>query len=344
MPRTRRPEAPGAPAAGSAGVPTPDHLSPAHAVRRFLAPLAAERGAEIMAVSSRALERSTSYPAVVLTAELSTGESIEVFLKDFGSSRLSKDDAAARRERELRVYRDLLPGTGLGTAGYHGSVWGGPGGRHWLLLEYVDGIPLRHSGIQHWIAAAGWIGRLQGCLGREARELADFLLSHDAAFYLSKAERAIHAVTVVSSALGRRLAAVLEGYEELVELLVRREPTLVHGSYRPQNIIVTSEVVPRLCPTDWELAGLGSPLHDVAYIADGFRSPELERVFDAYRVEAESFGLAVPEPGEMRYEVDCLRLHKTVRSLGQCVEWRYSPETVAKLVAMAEDLRRCVAR
>ena len=62
-------------------------------------------------------------------------------------------------------------------------------------------------------------------------------------------------------------------------VLTRESDTLVHGSYRPQNVLVAQACdPPRICPTDWELAALGRSTYDLAFICDGFRPPRLDAV------------------------------------------------------------------
>jgi hypothetical protein len=88
------------------------------------------------------------------------------------------------------------------------------------------------------------------------------------------------------------------------------------------------------------LAAVGSPLYDLAFLSDGFRPPELDRLWGAYRAQAESHNLAVPGREEMQCLVDCFRLHKVLKSLSESGEKRYPAGTVAKLVEMAEGLGR----
>src|SRR5262249_50808004 len=85
----------------------------------------------------------TSFRLEVLTLDPGAAGEVKPLLKAFGGSRLPKDALPSRRNRELRVYRDLLAGGGLGTAEYHGAVWDEARGRFWLLLELVDGVELR---------------------------------------------------------------------------------------------------------------------------------------------------------------------------------------------------------
>jgi aminoglycoside phosphotransferase (APT) family kinase protein len=288
-------------------------------------------------------EVSASYDAYVVTARLAAGGQLKIFLKDFGFSRLPKEGLNQRRERELRVYRDLLAGAGLGTARYHGSVWDDSAGRFWLLLEFVDGLPLRDCALDYWVAAAGWLGRMQGSFARHPGRLGgcDFLLRHDADFFRAKAEQALCAVSRASAPLAARLGKLVSRYDRLVAVMVSQPRTLVHGSYRPENILVDYRSrPPRVCPIDWELAAVGAPLYDLAFISDGFKPAELDRLWGAYREQAGAWGFPVPHREEMRYVVDAFRLHKVLKSLSESWEKRFPAATVAKLVAMGEGLGR----
>jgi aminoglycoside phosphotransferase (APT) family kinase protein len=122
-------------------------------------------------------------------------------------------------------------------------------------------------------------------------------------------------------------------------VLGRDADTLVHGSYRPQNVLVDRSSEPtRICPTDWELAAFGRSTYDLAFVCDGFRPPQLDELFDAYEREAERSGLPARDRDELRHEVDCFRLHKKVNSLGHLHQWPRPLETAAKVVARAESL------
>jgi hypothetical protein len=282
-----------------------------------------------------------SYESEILTVRLADGDDLRLFLKDFGRSKLPKDAAAERREREPRVYAELLEGAELGTARFYGAEGDRAGARFWLFLELVDGEPLRYCGFEHWLEAAAWLGRLHGRFaGRQSRlRTCRFLMRHDAAFFFRAAERALEAVSELSDALARRLAGVLKSYEPVVALLSREPDALVHGSYRPQNVLVVRSCEPpRICPTDWELAAFGRSTYDLAFLCDGFRSQQLEELFDAYDGAAQSSGFPVCDREELRREVDCFRLHKTINSLGHLRQWPRPAETAAKVVATAEEI------
>jgi aminoglycoside phosphotransferase (APT) family kinase protein len=310
--------------------------------------LARVRGSSspVAAIRRHRFPGSTSYTIEIVTAELATGDAVDIFMKDFGESSQPKHAAGERRERELRVYEDLLDGQELGTARLYAADRDEAAARFWLMLEFVEGELLRDCSFEYWLPAAAWLGRLHGCFhGQHDRLRASgFLVRHDADFFIDAADRALRAVSGLSEALARRLAVVLEGYEPILAVLTRDSDTLVHGSYRPQNVLVVQSCEPpRICPTDWELAAFGRSTFDLAFICDGFRPPRLDELFDAYEREAESFGLPLRDRDELRHEVDCFRLHKTVNSLGHLRQWPRPEETAAKVVATAEELAGTLA-
>jgi hypothetical protein len=209
-----------------------------------------------------------------------------------------------------------------------------------LLLEFVDAVPLASCRFEWWVAA-GWLGRLHGDFARHADHLReqDFLLAHDRDFFWSKARLALSAVSGFSARLARRLADILSGYDPCVEVMVHQPPTLVHGSYKPRHILVSAGDEPaRICPVDWELAAVGSGLYDLAFLSAGVDLPRLERLFDAYRLDATAHGVLLPGPEEMSFVVDCFRLHKVLKSLSGARERQFPEGKVAKLIDLGEQL------
>jgi hypothetical protein len=99
-------------------------------------------GSGIMDIRWSRFKLSTSYDTYLVAVRLISGDEFKIFLKDFGFSVRPKDSPKQRRERELRVYRDLLTAAEIGTAMYYGSIFDESEGRFWLLLEFVDGSPV----------------------------------------------------------------------------------------------------------------------------------------------------------------------------------------------------------
>ena len=307
------------------------------------ASLAARFGtdAAITGLQRTPLGCATSYPVEDLHVTLSTGHSLRLFLKDLSSSRLPKDGLRARQEREFRVYRDLLPRVDVGTAAWYGAVHDAASGRLCLALEFVTAADPNRLGFDEWLLAAAWLGRLQAAIAahRDYVERCEFLIRHDAEFFRSRAALARAAVEQVAAPLAGRLAGALHDYERRVEAMASQPRTLVHGSFRPENLLIDARATPpRVCPVDWELAACGAPLYDFAFLADGARPPKLDALWAAYRDGAGRHGLPVPPREDVQYLLDCYYLHKVLKTLSESASFRFPERTVTRLVTLAEEV------
>jgi Ser/Thr protein kinase RdoA (MazF antagonist) len=296
-------------------------------------------GARILHVSQAPAICATSYACCLMVVQLSTGAEVKLFLKDFSSSPLGKDGLHRRAEREVCAYRDLLAGSGLGTARYYGTVSDETEGRLALILEFVEGERLRSCALENWIAAARWLGQMQAYFARHAArwQKCEVLLRHDANFFWARAEGAMHAVSQAVPGLAGRLAEVVDSYGRLVDVMTSQPRTLVHGSYRPQNILVAA-AAQRICPVDWEWAAIGAPFYDLAFVSDGFRPPARDQLWDAYLEAAGDVCRFTRDREEMRYVIECFRLHKILKSLSEAQEKSFPEATIIKQVDQAERL------
>jgi hypothetical protein len=301
--------------------------------------------AAIASVERQRSRFSSFYASDVLTIRLASGEELKVFMKDFGSYDHPKDALAERRERELAVYRDLLAGAELGTARYYGAAWEPAAERFWLFLEYVEGEPVKHYGFDHWVPPAAWLGRMQGYFARHPHLWAacPHLVRHDAAFFEAIAGQAMQSVGLFSPAYARRLEPVVRRYDAAVRVMAAQPKTFVHGTYRPAQIIVNrSAGQTRFCPVDWEKAAVGSGLYDLTFLADGFKPPRLDQLLDAYVGAAEARGATVCDRGEMRFVMDCFRLHRVMNWLSLAAERRFPEPEVLDLLDRAEEIERLI--
>jgi aminoglycoside phosphotransferase (APT) family kinase protein len=224
-------------------------------------------------------------------------------------------------------------------------VWDESQGTFWLLLEFVNGTEVRFCEREYWIAAAGWLGRLQGYFTQHSDRLSacDFLVRHDADFFRLKAELALREVSQISIPLAGRLASILDRYDWIVDVMASQPRTLAHGHFRPCNIVVDVNAEPlRICPVDWEQAAIGSALYDLALISDGFEPPALDLLLDAYRQEAMEQSVAVPDREELRRIVACFRLFMAINLLSRACQRKFSERKVAKIVDLLERLHRLV--
>jgi aminoglycoside phosphotransferase (APT) family kinase protein len=281
-----------------------------------------------------------SYDTYVVRATLADGRRLRLFLKDYGTSRRPRADVRARRERELGVYRELLPGAGLGTARHVGEVWDDEHGRHWLLLELVEGVLLRDLELERWIAPLEWLGRLHARFAGawDGSPPPPFLERHDERFFHDKAERALAVVAARAPRLATRMASVRERLHGVMPVLTGGPSVLVHGAFLPANVIVAPGEPERICAVDWELAAAGAPAYDLASFCDGFGPPTLDRMLAAYRRGAAAGGLEPPPEAELRRAIDCFRLHRVADWLEAAERKRYPDEALERLVRRGEAL------
>jgi len=289
------------------------------------------------------LEESTSFPCYIITVQTELGKSLKLFLKDYGSSRLPKDDLLARREREMQIYLNLLRDANLGTATCYGTVRDEISGRYWLLLEYVEGAELRSCGFEAWISAAACLGKLHAFFSKHIEKIdgAAYLIPHDRNFFESKARGAMNSMQIYGGNLAERLLVIVKNYDRFIARMVDQPRILVHGSYRPQNIMISKPGLPsRVCPVDWELAGLGSPFYDLAFLTDGYEPPRLDTLLDAYCQEVASSRLPIPDRQTIRETINCFRLHKMLKSLADSAEMNFSVTSVEKILGLAEKIHQ----
>lgn len=277
------------------------------------------------------------YDAYTVAVHLDDGARYKLFLKDFGAPRADKGDMAARRERERCLYARLLRPDDDGTARFYGADWDDGLGRYWLLLEYVEGTPVRQLDLQTWCRAAAWLARFQAASRARSDPAASCrLVLHDEGFFLDVAAGAVRAVSLWSAAEGARLRELLGGYGRWLDHLLDQPPTLVHGAYLPVQILAAGNAGDRLCPLDWELAGLGPAVYDLGFLAYGFSGEERHALLAAYRDEAARVGLAVPD--DLSGRVACVEVHRTLAALGHSVERGYSDQAIGEYMAILEAL------
>ncbi len=202
-------------------------------------------------------------------------------------------------------------------------------------------MPVSHCDVEYWVVAAGWLGRMHGYFAQQLQRLneCEFLIQHNADFFWLKAELALRDVSEISTPLARRLSKIVMHYDRIVTVMTSQPPTLLHGGYRPSNVLVKIDSdSQRVCTIDWEEAAVGAPLFDLAYLADGFQSPTLDLVMNTYRQEALGYGLSLPDREEMVHIVNCFRMYMLINLLARSVISNWPERSVAKLVCMAEQL------
>ena len=298
----------------------------------------------IVGIHRRRVGEDTLHACEAVTLRLAGGDTLDILLKDFSPPQHCSSGLLECRERERRVYRSLLCDANLGTARLHGEVWDACRARYWLLLEFVPGDRLHWRNPEHFVHAAGWLGRMQAHFARYAERVEDcpFLVHHNRAFFLGVAEGAMR-VADRCPALARRIEPTVDAYTRAVASFTAGPVTLVHGSFRRHNVLVHgTNGGTRVCPIDWELAALGSPAFDLAFLSNGWKPPVLDRIWEAYRDELASRGVLRPDRESLARQMTGLRLFITFRSLAEAEDKRLSEAAVAGLVDAAERLGRAL--
>lgn len=283
-----------------------------------------------------------SYDCERVSVALNDGACIELFLKDYSHTRQSKDQPVRRRIRELRVYRELLDGADLGTPALFGALHRDDGDECYLLLEHIDAEVVDRVEARNGFDVVRWLARMQACFLNSGQRLerADFLTHYDVEYYETKAASAARDAVHIAPYLASDVRAIVARYRNSIERFCRPPFSLVHGGYIPWHIFVDRRTEPiRVCVVDWELAGLGSTLYDLAIFADEAPAALRTALCKAYRDAAELWQVPVPGLDELMLIIEGLRLHRVVDWLSRAVEKDYSAEKVDWLVARGAALK-----
>jgi aminoglycoside phosphotransferase (APT) family kinase protein len=281
--------------------------------------------------------------AEIVTVVLADGTVLRRFVK-----RLAPDahPDKRRRDREPLVFRRLLePGRRerrLPVPRCHGSYPDAASHEHVLVLEYVDGWPLQYHGLEHWATAARELARLHASFASSGAALRrrDFLLRLDRDYFRAWAARASAAVRARAPVLERRVLRVLRDHDAVAELLAAQPPTLVHNDLAPKNVVVeTSSDPARICFVDWEMAGVGCGLLDLAHLLHGLTGRDREAVGSAYWSAPARAGPLVAVHDRERVLAAC-ELQNGIFRLAHIGAWSLDRAAVADRVDELERLRQ----
>ncbi len=158
------------------------------------------------------------------------------------------------------------------------------------------------STLERWAEAMRWLARCHDHFAGIAP--ADYLVRYDRRFFELWPARA---------------DVSLPGYESVTARLAALPTTLVHGDLYASNVLVGDG---RVCAVDWELAGVGPGVLDLATLTLGLPEPDAAELAEAYRRALER----PPDPESFRADLDCARLHLAIQWLGWSPEWTPPPE------------------
>jgi hypothetical protein len=289
----------------------------------------------IVRVDRRPCPYASSFRMDELDITFEDRSRLRLMLKDLrrgglsADARRSRPDFISDPEREIRVYRDVLPAAPAGTAACYGTVREDLPERHWLVLERIDGVELCHVGaFPHWERTAEWIAGFHRTYARgQAAAVAGAagLLTYDQAFYWRWIERALQ-FTIRDRAAHSLVTRIANNYGRVISRLVSLPSTLIHGEFYPSNILIGQSADPvRISPVDWEMSALGPGLIDLAALTTGWNEPQRHALLRAYR-HALGDAAALDLTDDWLLDLDCCRMHLALRMLGWSDDWSPPPQ------------------
>lgn len=291
-------------------------------------------GDEILGLRRRPYRYATSAPLEEVVVLAGAKEVGPLILKDLSRERLLGDARAAKPEvldqplRELETYRSILAPAGIGPRCL--ATGSEPErSRYWLLLDKVPGVELWQVGdMEVWREVAKWLGGFHGCFaGRldEVRTANPYLIECSEGWFRFWCERALAALSASPDVRAPTLAAALERFEDVVSTLASLPRAFVHGEFYASNVLVVAEREPvDVYPVDWEMAGIGPALVDLAALAGGYGAAERESLTDAYVDGLVAGGGSIPTG--VAVGLAACRLHLALQWLGWSADWRPPPE------------------
>jgi len=271
----------------------------------------------------------TSFPLDEARVRLRDGEEAVALLKELSRSSLDEGTRLAKPAfvhdpgREIAVYEKILAGRDLGTARWYGSISEPDDDRYAVLLEKVDAAELWQLGeIEAWERAARWAARLHTTVEPGS---VPCLLRYDADYFRVWLDRAR------SFRPETRTEVLVRAHELAVARLSKLRVSFVHGEFYASNILVSAD---RVCPVDWEMAGTGPGVLDLAALATAWQGADTTRLLTAYGDER---GAPVDEA-----DFDAARLVLAVQWLGWAETWtpplEHATDWLAEANAAAERL------
>lgn len=188
---------------------------------------------------------ATLFPAEVLSIDFEDGKNMSLFMKHLGEEESDHPEKQCR-DREVRVYEELLRDDRLPVARYYGSCWNQTTRRREVFLEYVRDWNLRYHEMEHWFTAARRLARMHAHFaGRVGKLLTcEFLLQFSGNHFYEWSRRALSVVAEQSAELAAELHSIVNNYPRVVEVLGCQPLTLVHNDLSPKNVIADTQPRP----------------------------------------------------------------------------------------------------
>jgi len=163
--------------------------------------------------------------------------------------------------------------------------------------------------------AARWIGKFHAAIMKKpAKQGLAFLNHYDASYYLGWARRTCQ----FAGELHRQfpwLARLCQRAEEVLAPLSAAPPTVIHGEYYQNNILIRERIV---YPSDWESAAIAPGEIDLAALTEGSWAAE---IVQQCKQEYQQARWPSGAPDEFESRLTAARLYLHFRWLGERHEW-----------------------
>ena len=292
----------------------------------------------VCGVERRQSEYSSSYMLEEVGVQLDDGTSLQLIFKNLSWRAMLEGARAAKPAflydplREIETYRSILTPNGVSAPFCFGALVEPRIERYWLFLEKVSGFKIRHVGeFSVWQEVARWLASLHTRFDLDSEALtqpqAAHLLRYDRDFFRLWIERAAAFLKQRGSTLPKNSLASFDRFSSHYEIIVERLATLphtfIHGDFFASNVLAQQTPAGvRVRPVDWEMAGIGPGLIDLAALTSGtWSEAERNELSMAYYEELVLRGRWRPTRAEFLSALDYCRLHLAVQWLGWSTKW-----------------------
>jgi aminoglycoside phosphotransferase (APT) family kinase protein len=238
----------------------------------------------IVHVETRPMPYASSFALDEIRVHFAGGGSVELVCKDTGEAAMLPDAQRIKPRflydpiREIATYESILAPLGIDAPHFYGRTIDERRGRYWLFLERVAGQPLTEVGdFDVWRQASGWLAQMHSRLASapavaRAAETVP-LVQYDGAHWrrwMARASHHVHCAGTEPRSRRRRFASLASRYEAVVEAIAALSAGFVHGEFFASNVLAqTGASGVRVRPLDWEPAGIGPVLIDLAALNAG---------------------------------------------------------------------------
>ena len=292
-------------------------------------------GAQVLRLERRPSQYCTSYCVEELDVTLDDGATLDLIHKQLHpdsmlqTAREVKPPFLLDPRREIEVYRDVLTPAACDAPAFHGAIEEPDANRLGIFLERLGGAHLWQVGdFVAWEAAARWLAAFHGGPATAAARNCQHLLRYDRDFHRQWLNRAYRFV-IRDPSRGQEdhggMRQIVRIYERVVDHLCSLPPVFIHGDYHASNIFCAGARALgtyRIRPIDWELAGIGPAVIDLAAVTAGNWSPdERHRMIRAYWHGLPEERRTATPIDDLARSVEYARLWWAVRWLGWADGW-----------------------